>query len=99
MRQDATLPDMEPRPLTLADLDWVTGLAAARRARVPRLPPRGLGPAREACWPRPGTGARPTTTSPPGRGAANAPRRPHALRMAKDFSSERTRGDSTTRRI
>jgi hypothetical protein len=48
MRQGATLPDMEPRPLTLADLDWVTGLAAARRARLVAFAPRFWNPSREA---------------------------------------------------
>ena len=32
--------DVEPYPLTLDDLDWVTGLAAARRARLTPFAPR-----------------------------------------------------------
>jgi hypothetical protein len=39
---------VEPRPLTPADLDWVTGLAAARRARLAPFAPRFWNPSRDA---------------------------------------------------
>ena len=40
--------DVEPYPLTLDDLDWVTGLAAARRARLAPLAPRFWNPSPDA---------------------------------------------------
>ncbi len=39
---------MDQRALTLADLDWVTGLAAARRARLAPFAPRFWNPSRGA---------------------------------------------------
>ena len=39
---------MDPRALTPADLDWVTGLAAARRARLAPFAPRFWNPSRGA---------------------------------------------------
>jgi hypothetical protein len=43
-----TLAHVEPRPLTLDDLDWVTGLAAARRARLTPFAPRFWNPSPDA---------------------------------------------------
>jgi len=40
--------DVEPYPLTLDDLDWVTGLAAARRARLAPFAPRFWNPSPDA---------------------------------------------------
>ena len=48
MDATATLADVEPRPLTIDDLDWVTGLAAARRARLAPFAPRFWNPSPDA---------------------------------------------------
>lgn len=48
MNATGTLADVEPWPLTVDDLDWVTGLAAARRAQLAPFAPRFWNPSPDA---------------------------------------------------